>query len=277
MHDILGFIGVHLYRWQDLVGAFLGPFVAVILSALSYLVGRRVESRRQERETMRRVEVSVTYSLNSIASMRKKLQQIAGSVRRLIDEIQVIENPREYAMQTVNFPAIGTIYLDEELPRFVTKSYYLHNKLLWIHSGIVDVNNILSNLRGDFARVIRLNEKLLDLMENNPNPPAQRAGYAENLTLFANEIERFSEHDLLKGVTPLMQVKIYNDKLRKPWGRGMRARWKNEGVRSWAIRFLFGFKKPARNLDNIDRIDADLEAEVRAAIAEMEERDRGNQ
>ena len=144
--------------------------------------------------------------------------------------------------------------------------------LLWIHSGIVDVNNVLTGLRGDFERVIRLNEKLLDLMKDNPNPPLQRAGYIENLSLFADEIERFANEDLLKGVTPLMQVKLYNDKLRKSWWRGKRTWWKNEGVNSWVIRLMFGFGAPARTLDNIDKIDRSLADEVEQEIAKMNER-----
>jgi hypothetical protein len=267
----------HLYRWQELAGAVSGPFIAVLLSAVSYKIGRWTEKSQQEKESLRRIEVGVTYTLNSIATMRQKLLYFVASLRNLIKEIEAISNPKEFAMQTINFPALGTIYLDEELPRLLVKSYYLHNKLLWIHSGVADVNNILNGLKEDFIRVVRLNEKMIDLMKDAPNPPAQRASYIENLKLFADGIEKFAKDDLIKGVKTLMEVKVYNDKLRKGRGEGTRTRWKNEGSSSWLVRRFFNVGDLVRNLNNIDRIDKELDEEVNKEIAVMWERDQARE
>lgn len=261
-----------IYKWQELAGALIGPFLALLLSAFSYYVGRKVEKWKLEKEAMRRIEVGTTYSLNSVATMEKKLQTFVRSLRQLVADIHAETNPRTFALQTVNFPAIGRIYLDEELLKLPTKSYYVHNKLLWIDAGIRDVNNILANIKEDFDRVIRLNEKLLDLMRDNPDPPAQRRAYAENLSLFADEIQRFASTDLKKGVTPMIQLKIYNDKLRAPYMRGTRVRWEYEGVSSWILQTVLGFKEPQRHLNNIDSVDEILQPELETALSEMEAR-----
>lgn len=261
-----------LYCWQDLIGAFIGPFLAVILSGITFLCGKKYNKYQKENDAMRNIEISVSYALNNILNIQLKLQLFVKEVRKLIKEIQDITDPRAFALQTRNFPAIGTIYVDDDMLKMPTKSYYMHNKLLWIHSGTKDVNNVLNLLREDFSNLTSLNQKLLDLMKDHPNPIAQRNSYIENLTIFTNEIERFSKIELVKGVTPLIQVKIYNNKLRKGWYQGSITRWENEGTNSWFIRKIFGFNSPKRFLENIDFIDSKLEKEVDIELDKLKKR-----
>ena len=61
-----------LKEWQELAGAFLGPFLAVILSGITYLIGKGVEKRRQEKEAMRRMEVAGTESVKRGGKKKKK-------------------------------------------------------------------------------------------------------------------------------------------------------------------------------------------------------------
>lgn len=261
-----------LHDWQDLAGAFLGSSLAIILSGIGYLIGRYIENVRERRETLRRIEVGTTYSLSSTHSIHKKLENFVRTARALVTEIRAINNPREFALQSVNFPTVGTIYLDEKIPELRVNSYYLHNKLLWIHAGTQDVNGILAGMGTHFMRVIKLNEMMLDLMADNPNPPAQRAAYAENIEIFANEIERFYREELPKGIKVLVQVKVYNEKLRQPFGRGRVNLWEYEGLSFKYFRNRKEYKKFARNLDSIDRIDAAIQADVDKTQATMQQR-----
>jgi hypothetical protein len=261
-----------LHNWQELVGAFGGSSLAVLLSGIGYLIVRKNESIRELKETMRRIEVDSTYGLNSIFTMQEKLSIFTKSARKLITEIRAITDPKEFALQTINFPALGTLYVDDEMPLFRVNSYYLHNKLLWIHAGTQGVNGVISGLKDDFARIIRINENMVQLMNAHPNPPAQRASYLENLEIFTNEIDRFCKEEITKGIMPLVQVKVYNDKLRKPFGEGVWIRWKYEGGPFRHLREKLGFVKIPRDLNNVDRIDAIIQPDVDRVLKEIEER-----
>lgn len=262
-----------LHDWQELAGAFLGSSLAVILSGIGYLITKWIESGRERKETMRRIEVGTTYSLNTTHTEEQKLRFFVTKARDLVAEVRGITEARQFAMQTRNFPTISGIYLDDEITRFRINSYYLHNKLLWIHAGTQEVNGTLSSLKEHYDRILKLNETMITLMTTTgPNPLAQRIAYAENLELFANEIERFCDEELPKGVKTILQTKVYNEKVRQPFLKGKFARWKYEGINFKYFRTHKDFKKFTRNLDSIDRIDTLIEPEVHTALEEMKRR-----
>lgn len=263
-----------VFHWKELIGAFGGSSLAILLSGIGFLIVRGIDKAQEHKENLRRIEVASTYSLNSILTMQEKLRFFVASLRQLAHDVQSITNPKEFALQTVNFPSLGSIYLDDELPKFRVNSYYLHNKILWVHAGTQDVNGVLNGLKDDFLRVIKLNETMIQLMGANPNPPAQRASYAMNIGLFADGIQKFATTELNKGIKPLTQLKVYNDKLRQPYGIGTLTRWKYEGG---PFRFIYrklGLEKIPKNLKNIDRIDAEIEGDVQKSFDEVAERAR---
>lgn len=263
-----------LHEWQDISGAFLGAFLAVILSGIGYLIARAVEQARERKETLRKIEVSITYTLNSIHNEQEKLRKFIAEVRKLVGEIRATTNPREFAMHSINAPTMIGVYLNEEIIHFRINSYYLHNKLLWVHSGIKDTNATLLALPNDYDRVLKMNETMINLMTSSgsPNPPAQRTTYANNLEALVNGIEKFCNEELPKAMTNSIQVKVYNEKFRKPFPKGKFEKWKHEGRNFRYFRTQADYEKFARNLESIDRIDKEIESDVKDAQEKMRQR-----
>src|SRR3989344_2419704 len=259
-------------EWQTLVGAALGAFLAVIGSLITYAINSANEERKRRKEFLRQIEISMARSLNDTFVAREQLTWFSQRVRHLAAEARSITNNREFFLVRINFPTTREIYRDVGMPNFKIKSYYLHNKIMWVDAGIKEMNETISNLKNDFENLIRQNEVLIALMRENPNPQIQRDAYARNLDGFAKAIDEDIEKSIKQGVEIMTQVKVYNNHLREPCGFVFR--WKNEGIGFRLFYKKFELIKVANSLENLDRIDADKEikAEVIAAIQKAEDR-----
>jgi hypothetical protein len=263
-----------LNKWQTLIGAGLGPFLAVILSAIGFLIKSKLDKNAEIRETMRRIEVGVSTALNDIFFTQALLKNFAKAIRALASRARAETNPKVFFLERINCPAFLEVYRDPDIHTLKVRSYYLHNQSLFMDSRIKEMNRILPQLKPDFEDVIRQNEILVTLMQSgsSPHPPTQRISYAENLEAFAAGIETYAIERLKEPIKILTQIKIYNDMLRKPWFRGYYTWWKMESPK-----FKFCLTKEermkfAKNLDSLDRIDAVIEEEVKEAIKEAEKR-----
>lgn len=263
-----------LDTWQTLAGAALGPFLAVILSAIGFWIKSSIDSKRERKEFLRRIEIGITRSLDDTYKTRQKLQYFVSRLRTLVAEIKAATDPRQFSLESINYPTIRDIYRDIDTPNFKVKSYYLHNKLLWADAGIKETNETVISLKNDFSELQRKNELHIILMRQNqtPNPPQQRAEYAANLELFANAIDDFIARFMKQGIEIMTQIKIYNEHLRKK--RGNWFLWKHEGTKFKYFRNKNEQKAFARNLDSLERIDKVIQKEVEAAIADAEGRSK---
>lgn len=256
-------------KWQTLVGSALGPFLAVILSAIGFWIKSAIEGKKERKEFLRRIEISTTRSLNDTYTVREQLKRFTLLIKNLAGEAKAETDDKTFFLNRVNFPTIREVYRDTETPSFKVKSYYLHNKLLWIDAGIKEMNETIANLKNDFGDLIRQNEMLVVLMRNNPNPPNQRRVYADNLESFAKAIEGYSKH-IQQGIEIMTQIKVYNEQMRKRHGYWFW--WKHEGTKFKYFRNKTEQKEFARNLDSLERIDKVIQKEVESSIAEAEKR-----
>lgn len=259
-------------KWQALIGSALGPFLAVVLSAIGFWIKSAIEEKKERKEFLRRIEISVTRSLDDTYKTRQKLQFFVSRLRTLITEIRAITDPRHFSLESINFPTMRDAYRDIEAPNFKVKSYFLHNKLLWVDAGIKETNETVASLKNDFSELQRKNELHIVLMRQNqtPNANLQRTEYADNLESFANAIDDFVSRFIKQGIEIMTQVKIYNDCLRKKHGHWFL--WKHEGTKYKYFRNKAEQKAFARNLDSLDRIDKVIQKEVESSIAEAEAR-----
>lgn len=255
-----GYIGL-AYEWQGLVGAFLGSSLAILASGVGFLIARFINRIDERREALRQVEISNTYSLQTAYTMQKKLTFFVQRARKLVGELRSNTSLNVITFNTINFSPLGGIFLDPKTHNSRIKSYYLHNKLLTMHAGTTDMNLILSQFKDDFGNIIRMNEMLIGLTSNNPNPVMQRDAYAENIEAFTAEVERFANEEIPKSIETMLQIRVYNTKLRKTFGRGLWARWCYEGLVS-----------AKRDLNMVDHIDTDLEEEVVGMREQAEKR-----
>ncbi|MBU1202987.1 hypothetical protein KKH39_03025 [Patescibacteria group bacterium] len=257
-----------LLKWQTLIGAALGPF---LLGLGAWLKG--VMSKKEERkEHLRRIEISITRSLDDTYKTRQKLQDFVSRLRILVNQIRAITDKHHFSLETTNYPAIRDVYRDIEAPNFKIKSYYLHNKLLWTDSGIKETNEAVAGLKNDFADLLRKNELHIALIRQNQNlnSDQQREDYAYNLQGFANSIDEFINKFIKHGIEIMTQVKIYNDHLRKRSGKWFL--WKCEGINFRYFRSKVKQKEFSRNLNSLERIDKIIEKEVKSAIQDAENR-----
>ena len=261
-----------LDTWQTLIGAALGPFLAVLLSAVGFWIKSIVENKRERKEFLRRIEVGITRSLEDTYKTRQKLLYFVSRLNNLVVQIRAVTDSRQFSLESINYPTVREIYRDIEAPNFKVKSYYLHNKLLWADAGIKETNETVISLKNDFAELQRKNELHIILMKQNanPNPAQQRAEYSANLVLFANAIDDFIARFMKQGIEIMTQIKIYNEHLRRK--RGYWFLWKHEGIKFKYFRNKEEQKQFSRNLDSLERIDEVIRTEVEASINEAEER-----
>lgn len=260
-----------LDHWQTLVGSTVGPFLAVILSAIGYLIVRAIEARKEYKEMLRRIEISTTRSLEGIYRVRWTLKNFVSRVNGLAKDIKTITDGNYFSLDSVNFPTTRKIYRDIEVPNFKVKSYYLHNYLLWIDAGIEETNDIVANIKNDFGELMRRNELIVALEKDNkkPNPARQRNAYVDNLESFAKMIEKYIE-SFPHSIEIMVQAKVYNEHLRGRFGFGFR--WKHESVSCRYFRNKIDLKKFSKNLDSLESIDKAIQKEVDKEIAEATKR-----
>ncbi|MFA6466751.1 MAG: hypothetical protein WCV71_02760 [Patescibacteria group bacterium] len=254
-----------LYKWQTLIGSFLGPFLAVAFSVIGYFF---IESRKRK-ESMRIIEVSLTQTLNDLFVARKTAEQFLKRVEIIMEEIQTDMDKDKYVLTETNLPPIN-IYLDEELPKIKTKSYYVHNKLLIITGTLKNINTNLKELKNNFSSLAKKNEFLIHVEATHKE---QKQTYLANL----KDFYRIVEEDLIKknlnrGTEVLVQTKIYNQKLMKRWS--FIIKWKYEGVSFKYFKNNGGILKDNRHMSALDRIDEMLKQEVECQIKEAEDRQK---
>lgn len=216
-----------LHEWENLSGAFAGAFLAMIASAIGYLYVeyRKIVSERAE--ALRHIEISNSYSLNSTYVMIDKLKFFIDRAENFIKEQKFESN--EVLLSTFNFTPLGEIYFDPTAHSFRVKSYYLHNKLLVLHSNLSNWNLILGQLKGDFENIVRLNELIVGLVmpKKEMTPTQLRMNFLENIENFKEEIKKVNFDEIIKIMA---QIRVYNGLLRMSAGAGTLNRWRYEGL-----------------------------------------------
>ena len=189
-------------RWQTLIGSGLGPFLAVIFSAFGFWMKSVIEDKKDRKEHLRRIEISITRSLEDTYKTRQKLNSFISRLRGLITDVRAITDSHHFSLESINFPTMRDAYRDIEAPNFKIKSYYLHNKLLWVDAGIKETNETIASLKNDFAELQRKNELHIILMrqERTPDAALQRNEYADSLQSFADAIDSFVSRFIKQGI-----------------------------------------------------------------------------
>lgn len=251
-----------LFKWQTLLGAFLGPFFA-------FLVGKAYGSWEERKQALRRIEASITRSLNESFTTRKLLRAFRQRLVELIQELRSEQNPNVYNLSIENFPPISPLTSDAELSGLkLSKSLYLHNKLLWIATGINNTNFWVQELRPNYQRLYALNQTLVD---RGVAPARVRTIYAGNLENFLKAVDNLTNFTQ-QGIQVMTQVKIYNQKLVGPL-RGLVV-WFYEGVSFRYFRNKEELREYSVPLNITSRVDILLEQEVNNLISEANRREQ---
>lgn len=254
-----------LDHWQTLFGSITGPFLAVVVTVW-------IADLKERKEFLRKIEISITRSLLDIYTVREQLVWFSGRIDSLVNEINN-DSTNNFFLVRLNFPSMREIYRNTETLEYKIKSYYLHNKLLWVDVAIKDINSVVSHFKDDFEELTRQNEQLVMLLRMNPspNPTIQKNTYVNNLINFRDEmIKRYADKPISQCIQFMTQIKVYNNHLRSKAGAWFH--WKHEGVNFRPFLSRDKHKAFANNLKSLDRIDKEIKFEVEKSIAETKKR-----
>lgn len=256
-----------LDHWQTLVGSALGPFLAIILSAIGFWIRSNYLSLKDKKEAVRRVEISITRTLNDLYMTRKKLEDFISRLRKLAADARAITDEKTYFLEETNFPATREIFFDTELPNLKFGGPYLHNNLMFADAGIKEVNSWLKELKDNFNTLTEKNKFLL-MVSPKAIPQDQRTGYAGNLEIFARSLEDFLVY-IKNGIKMATQIKTYNLKLMKS---RIITIWRYEKAHLKYFRNGEEFKKYRSWSNILDRVNFIIENEVNKSLTESEEK-----
>lgn len=261
-----------LYKWQTLIGSGLGPFLAIILSGLGYLLKSKYESIQLKKEHLRQLEITVARMLNDLYVLKDQLTWFSNRLKKLSREAIQENGAKVFFLNAVNFPSLREIYRDQNMPNFRVRSYYLHNKILWIDAGIKAVNETNVALGNDFKELMRRNELLVSLLKTSTvaGPSIQRIEYSENLKAFASGLDEYITETIRPGIKALTEARVYNSKIRKP--DGFWEKWKYEGTSFKFFATHEQMRKHTGSLYSIERIDKQIEKSVTREIFDAEKR-----
>ena len=262
MHDLIQ----KLDHWQTLVGAALGPFLAIILSGIGFWIGTKYKAWQDKKEAIRLVEVSMTRGINNMFSTRKKLENFIERLRQLAADARATTGDTTYFLERINYPAMPEIFVNENLAGFKFGSTYLHNQVMFANSGIKELNSWIIKMEKDFDSMTSKNEFLMIL---TPRPAAhdQRNGYAENLDLFAQAVSDFVTH-IMGGVQIASQIKVYNLRLMK---KRIMTVMKHEGTTFKYFKTSDDLNKYKEWSSIIKRVNTAIESDVKKFLADAEE------
>jgi hypothetical protein len=243
-----------LSDWQTLVGAFLGPFLAIILSGIAFWLKDKYQLRQKRKNNISDAEISLTRTISGMFLTKERLSDFVSRLRIFASEIRTETNPNAYELGRINFPAMTDVFWDNKLPSLRFGSFYVHNKILILDQCIRDTNISIAGLRQDYSELLRSNETVG--IKNQP--PIQRDSYAGNLNDFSNAVERLAK-SFDVGIKVLFQTKVYNLKLMKNYNFTRKEE-----------------KKHKEELDSLDQLDKPINLEVEKMIQETKERVNNN-
>mgnify|MGYP000849668802 FL=1 len=239
----------------------LAPAITILFSIIGYFIKRKIDLKNEISENYRTIEVNITMNLENLYRIREELKSFKVRISEVSDDTKNMTGSKNFSLNYTNFPAIIEISRNEDLPKLKTNSYYLHNKIIWADRHLKQFDSMLVGLEKAFTELNQRNETVLRLVrEDGVDAIQQRSQYAENLDSFALLIEESFIKSCDNIIRLLMQIKIYNHKIRQK-GKGFIREC--EKVKR---------KTPLDIPSEIDRIDNLINDEVVSRMREAESR-----
>lgn len=260
-----------IFRWQTLIWSALGPFFAIIISVLGFLIKWRIDRNNKRKDAINRAEISFTQAINNISTVTAQLKDFDERVQKTISTITTNTETNTIAINTTNFPATVKVYHDDELLKLQFGSYYLHNKILYIENQIKFANITIKGFKEGYRDILNNNIEFVHLIRNEKNhkdiyAKQQRDAYIGNLQMFTkcvNDLINFLQDNIVKK---LFEAKVYNLKLMKRYNR-------NKRKYEWTSFKYFKNKKEIdeyKEVKSINRIDAAIKEDVDKEIKEYQ-------
>jgi len=254
-------------KWQTLIGSALGPFLAITLSALGFLIKWLLQKRSNRKEAIRRAEIAFSQTLSRLLIAISQLEDFITRARIILEQVRAVIDPTFYALLETNFPATIAVYFDEELIKMKFKSYYIHNKILITDYLISSANGNIKQFRYDFERLLDRNERMAT--PERMRPPAQRQSFIENFSGFIEMVETFVNSLKTDNAQSIAEAKVFNLKLMK---NHLWTVWKYEGTTLKYFRNKKAMERYNGSMDAVDRINDLMKKEAGKLMQEARNR-----
>ena len=255
-----------LFRWQTLEGAMIGPILAFIFSVL---FSSTRQSRKETKENIRRIEISLTTALNDVYEIREGLREFVKNVERIILEVKAFTDDSKFFLVKTAFPPLKEVSFESEITILRSGSLYLHNKLVWISGGIRNINISINEIKEAYRVLTEGNRGFS--VSNLVSHQQLRKIYIQDLESFVAYVNNFLGY-LDKGVIFLVQAKVFNLKLKENGFRRTLLLYEGTSFK------YFKNKKERMAYKQVfemqSRIDKRLESDVEKLIEEAERRIR---
>ncbi|MBU1033263.1 MAG: hypothetical protein ABII13_00100 [Patescibacteria group bacterium] len=265
LFQLITFHGDFIYRWQTLIGSFLGPFLAVALTVVGFMLKGKYQRWKERKEAIRFAEISFAQTINHLMSSIIELEGFIERVTLQIKEITEVNDSIAYARQYTNYPPLADVYFDKDIIKMKFKSYYLHNKILIIDHAARLINSAMYQFGIDYEKLLKNNQILAEKM----HPEPQRIAYVQNLNSYTNMVEGFLKAHKEKTIFYILQAKVYNLKL---MNKHFRTLWKYEKSDLRYFRNKQKIKEYNLSLDAVKRIDDLMKEDTEKLFTEMKER-----
>lgn len=220
---IMNFVDLYqlLYEWQSLIGAIAGTVLSGLIAVCIFVFQQSYVKKKvgddEQKELLRLVEVSVVYGIEGVCRTKHKIRLFAKRLEDFIGDIKLDSNPKSFSFSEINFNTSQPIFFDKNLVSAKIKNLYLHNKLLYANNYINEANLLSSQLEKDYDKMLVKNITHIQLLTQNKNANAneQKKQFAENLEMFAGELEKYINEFLPQLLELLLQIRLYNTSLRK--------------------------------------------------------------
>jgi len=202
-----------IFKWQELIGAFLGVFLPLLIWFGSYFLKRTAEKKEKRKEAIQLTEIYITQSINHSLLLIIQMEAFLFRIEERITELAQIDDDLTYFSRITNFPPIADISFNDNLLKLRTGSSYLHNKIGSAEHIIGFTNAAIRKFDTDFANLISRNEsKVLKY-----KPRQQRSEYIWDLKWYSGIVLVVISDLKNNGLQLLAEAKVYNLKLMKDY------------------------------------------------------------
>ncbi len=209
-----------IYKWQSLIGAFIGAATPFIL----WWITEKYRQRRDYINNLYFLEKILVDQINDTLEIEKNITDfIDKRLNKLVENIKNNDS-NTFSIDFAFFPLFPVTQLSEQIYKINTKSGYIENKLAKSFQLSRNMPYIINDLKRQFESTIDLNREL-SLKKIN-SPQVQKEMYLNNINDYITLLKR----DML-GINisvylrSLVQTREALDELRKI------------GLFKWRLRF----------------------------------------
>lgn len=193
---------IDIYKWQALIGAFLGAMSPFLLWWFTDII----KKRKKHFDNLYYLERLLVDQINNVLDADKTIRNfIDTKINDLIENVKK-NNTNSFSADSAFFPLFSTIPLNNDIHKTSTNSGYIDNKIAKSHQLSNDMPWMIEDMRKQFSSTIELNKEIA-FKKLNP-PETQKEEFVQNLIRYKEVLIR----DILETNFPVF-IKVLTQTL----------------------------------------------------------------